>query len=243
MVIKVVTFNIHHGRGIDGKLKLSRIAEVIEKSEADLVGLNEVDRYFSRRSDYMDQVSWLAKQLKMNHVFGASLTIKSRGTTMLRQYGNALLSRYPIISEENHPLDFYSGMIEGRALLEINVLIHEQLLKIYVTHLSLNPLLHKKQTDFIVNKIVNDHQPVIILGDWNMRPGGRGWNTITGHLADVCYETGKALCYTFPSFRPKLQLDYIFASRNINIASVEVIKKIHSASDHLPLKATLILGG
>lgn len=162
---------------------------------------------------------------------------------MLRQYGNALLSRYPIVSKKNHLFDFYSGIIEGRALLEINLQIHEQPLKMYVTHLSLNPLIHKMQTDFIVKKIVDDHQPVMILGDWNMKPGAEAWKKITRHLTDVCNVAGKGSCYTFPSFRPKSQLDYIFVSQNIHITSVDVVKKIPVASDHLPLKATLILNG
>lgn len=238
-----MTFNIHHGRGIDGKLDLNRIAEIIEESEADLISLNEVDRFFSKRSNHMDQVFWLADHLNMNHAFGPTLTLKSKGSMMLRQYGNTILSRYPIISATNHPLDFYSGIIEGRSLLEINILIHTHPLKMYATHLSLNPLLHKKQTEFIINKIVDDDLPVILAGDFNMRPGSKGWRRITGHLADICHASDESPCYTFPSSRPKVQLDYIFASRNLHITSVEVINKIPSASDHLPLKATLTLDG
>lgn len=52
-----------------------------------------------------------------------------------------------------------------------------------------------------------------------------------------------APCYTFLSFRSKLHLDYIFVSQDIHVASVEVIEKITSASDHLPLKATLLFNG
>ncbi|WP_237088696.1 endonuclease/exonuclease/phosphatase family protein [Paenibacillus larvae] len=50
MEFRVVTFNIHHGRGTDRKLNLDRIAQVIEKSQADVIALNEVDKYFSRRA-------------------------------------------------------------------------------------------------------------------------------------------------------------------------------------------------
>lgn len=236
--IKVVTFNIHHGRGTDGKLNLNRIAKAIEESEADLIALNEVDRYFSKRSNYTDQVSWLAERLKMYSAFGAAITIKQKHSTVVRQYGNALLSRYPILSEKNHLLD--SGIIEGRTLLEANVLINEKRLKMYVTHLSLNPRTHKKQIDFIAGKITEDHPPIIISGNWNMRSGGKAWRKITEILKD-CHTAAKTSCFTFPSLRPLLQLDYIFVSRNIHVASLEVIKKIPAASDHLPLQATLIL--
>lgn len=91
-----MTFNIHHGKGIDKQVDLYRIAEVIEKSDADIIGLNEVDKHFSKRSLYENQIGWLAKQLNIEHAFSPSLSIKSKNSTTIRQYGNALLSRYPI---------------------------------------------------------------------------------------------------------------------------------------------------
>ncbi|MFC4766711.1 endonuclease/exonuclease/phosphatase family protein [Effusibacillus consociatus] len=242
MKLNVMTFNIHHGRGTDGQLDLNRIIQVLKESEADLIGLNEVDRYFSKRSDYTDQVSWLAEHLQMHHVFGAAITLKSDGTGITRQYGNAFLSRYPIQSESNHLFNFFRGIIEGRALLEIRIEIDQQPVKAYVTHLSLNPLLHKKQTGFILEKIAAEHEPVIVLGDWNMKPGAKAWKKIASRLTDVC-STGSSAYTTFPSHDPKFQLDYIFVSRDFKIDSVDVIHEIPSASDHLPLRATLLLNG
>jgi endonuclease/exonuclease/phosphatase family metal-dependent hydrolase len=174
----------------------------------------------------------------MNAAFGAAISIKKKDSNMIRQYGNALLSRYPIVSVKNHLME--SGMIEGRNLLEVDVLINEKPLKMYVTHLTLNPRNHKKQIDFIASKIMKDHPPVILAGNWNMKPGGKAWSKIAAIVQD-CYVAAKTPCNTFPSLRPLLQIDYIFTSRNIHVASVEVIKKIPAASDHLPLIATLIL--
>lgn len=238
MQIKVITFNIHHGKGTDGKLNLNRIAEAVEEREADFIALNEVDRYYSKRSDYADQVSWLAERLKMQSAFGAAITLKQKDIDTVRQYGNVLLSRYPIVSEINHPMDF--GSMEGRTLLETDVLMNERRLKMYVTHLSLSPRSRNKQIDFIAGKIMEEHTPVIIAGNWNMKPGGKAWRKIAGIVQD-CYVAAKTSCKTFPSLRPIMQIDYIFTSRNIDVASVEVIKKIPAASDHLPLIATLIL--
>lgn len=236
-----MTFNMHHGRGTDGKLSLERIASVIEESKADLIGLNEVDKHFSKRSDYIDQISWLAKHLKMEQAFGGGITLRSKDSKVCRQYGNAFLSRYPIVLEKNNLLAFGPRIIEGRSLLEIHVQLCEQLLKVYVTHLSLNPLLRKKQVNFIIEKIMNEPHPVIIMGDWNMRSGAREWKKMSEYFTDVCEAAGKGAYYTFPSSRPRLQLDYIFVSRDIHTVSVEVIKKTSVASDHLPLKATLLL--
>jgi endonuclease/exonuclease/phosphatase family metal-dependent hydrolase len=92
--IKVMTFNIHHGKGMDNRADLFRIAELIDKCDVDIVGLNEVDRHFSKRSLYEDQIGWLANQLDMDYAFSPSITIKSKHLSKIRQYGNALLSRY-----------------------------------------------------------------------------------------------------------------------------------------------------
>lgn len=241
MQIKVMTFNIRHGKGTDGKLDLHRITEAMGDNQADIIGFNEVDRHFSKRSEYTDQLSWLAKRLDMNQAFGATIALHARGTPVRREYGNALLSRYPIVLSENHMIGYHTRFLEGRSLLEINVHIHGQPMKIYLTHLSLNPLVRRKQIKFIAGKVNGERQPVILLGDCNMRPGSREWRLMSGYLTDACHAAGMSPSYTFPSFRPAAQLDYIFVSRNLHIASVEVIKKIPAASDHLPLMATLIL--
>jgi endonuclease/exonuclease/phosphatase family metal-dependent hydrolase len=166
-----MTFNIHHGKGVDKQVDLYRIAEVIENSHADIIGLNEVDKQFSKRSSFVDQISWLAKQLKLEHAFSSSLSISNKNSSTVRQYGNALLSRYPIISNKSHSFNYISGLIEGRSLLETTIQINKQLYMIMVTHLSLNPYLHRKQTDYILNRVQKCPYPIIIMGDWNMKPG------------------------------------------------------------------------
>ncbi|GIM46308.1 metal-dependent hydrolase [Collibacillus ludicampi] len=241
--LKIMTFNIRHGKGTDRQFDLQRIADVLAESEADLIGLNEVDRHFSKRSSFMDQINFLAQYLGMHEAFGAALTLRTKRPTGLREYGNAFLSRYPIISHENHAMNFYPGMIEGRALLEVNLNINDQSVKVYVTHLSLNPIFHKKQTDFILKKVMADHQPVILMGDWNMRTGSQAWRKITRHLTDVCEHTNQGPFYTFPSTRPKIRLDYIFVSRQFQLVSVHMMNILPQASDHLPLLATVRFSG
>lgn len=123
MEIKMLTLNIHHGKGMDGKLNLNRIAEVIKETDADLIGLNEVDRCFSRRSGYVDQLSWLSERLNMNPAFGTAVTLRSKKSDFLGQYGNALLSRYPLVYQTNHPLYLVKRVFEERVLLEAEVQI------------------------------------------------------------------------------------------------------------------------
>ncbi|WP_374018041.1 endonuclease/exonuclease/phosphatase family protein [Paenibacillus thiaminolyticus] len=242
MEIKVATFNIHHGRGIDGKLNLERIAQVIEDSQADIIALNEVDKHFSRRSDYADQLTWLSDRLCMRHsFFGPAITFSAKTGSVPGQYGNAVLSRFPIVFRHNDVFNRSPLHFEKRAVLEVTVLIHSHLVKIYVTHLSLVPHLRSRQIDFLGNKIMHDTCPVIAMGDFNTRPGSKSWHKLRRFVTDACHQAGTIPCYTFPSIRPRLQLDYIFVSRHFHIASTEVITSLPVASDHLPLKATLCL--
>ncbi|CAH8770802.1 endonuclease/exonuclease/phosphatase family protein [Paenibacillus dendritiformis] len=241
MEIKVATFNIHHGRGIDGKLNLERIAQGIEDSQADIIALNEVDKHFSRRSGYADQLQWLSDRLCMRHsFFGPAISSSSKSGSVIAQYGNAVLSRFPIVSRHNYvfhrsPFDF-----EKRAVLEVSVHIHRHLVKIYVTHLSLAPYIRSRQIDFLGDKITQDTCPVIAMGDFNTRPGTKAWHKLQRFATDACHHAGIP-CYTFPSIRPRLRLDYILVSRHFHIASTEVITSLPVASDHLPLMATLCL--
>jgi len=234
-----MTFNIHHGVGMDKKLDLQRIAKVIEDSDADIIGLNEVDKHFSKRSLYKNQVASLAEQLNLEHAFSPSLSLRSKNSTTLRQYGNALLSRYPIILNKSHSFNYVPGLIEGRSLLNATIQIHEQLFQIMVTHLSLNPYLQMKQIDYILNQLHHYPHPTIIMGDWNMKPKSRQWRKITDKVQDTWHMAGKGLGNTYPSRLPRARLDYIFLSSELNVEKAEVISKHTNASDHLPLLATI----
>jgi endonuclease/exonuclease/phosphatase family metal-dependent hydrolase len=245
-----MTFNIHHGKGTDGKVDLKRIAKVIKESDADIIGLNEVDKHFSKRSAYIDQAAWLAEDLQMNYVFGPAVSFPSKrkdvnakweNTTRVREYGNALLSKHPILSQETHCLHSRNRLIEGRSVIEASIGLKNQLLNVFVTHLSLNPFLHRNQTDLIVNKVKKPSSQTIVLGDWNMKPKAKAWNRMTDSFIDSWGIQQPKKGYTFPSTRPRARLDYIFVSRDFSVINATVVTKVPGASDHLPLEATLML--
>ncbi|AGT32015.2 hypothetical protein M493_08700 [Geobacillus genomosp. 3] len=242
MELCVMTFNIRHGKGMDGKVDLRRIAAVIKQSGADIIGLNEVDRYFSRRSHYEDQIGWLARELRMHHAFSPSVSWRAKQPGVIRQYGNGLLSRYPITARQHHALRAALGMGEGRSVLEAIVSVHGQPLAVYVTHFSLNPLLHRKQTDFLIERLHRQSVPFLVMGDWNMRPGSRPWQRMAREADDIWKKVGTGSGDTYPSLRPRRRLDYIFVSRQLHAAGAQVVTIMPTASDHLPLKAVLRLG-
>src|SRR6266536_5341306 len=87
--VRVMTYNIHVGVGMDKKLDLQRIADVINDQRADLVGLQEVDRGVER-TEGRDEIAELAKLTSMNYAFAHNLDYQGG------QYGVAVLSRVPI---------------------------------------------------------------------------------------------------------------------------------------------------
>ncbi len=74
--VTVATYNIHHAEGVDGRLDLPRIANELKKTKADVIGLQEVDRHFGVRSEFVDQAQRLAKRLDMDVVYGANLDLE-----------------------------------------------------------------------------------------------------------------------------------------------------------------------
>jgi endonuclease/exonuclease/phosphatase family metal-dependent hydrolase len=130
--MKVLTYNIHGWRTPDGATNLGRVAEVIAASQADLVGLNEVFHPWPASED--DALMTLAARLGMGYAFGPTLAETQSPRNV--PYGNALLSRWPILAYAAHRLPLTSGH-EPRGLLEVRVMLPAgRPFTIYVIHLD-----------------------------------------------------------------------------------------------------------
>ncbi|MCT8136911.1 endonuclease/exonuclease/phosphatase family protein [Anaerobacillus sp. CMMVII] len=221
-----MTYNIRHGRGLDGKVDLKRIADIIREANIDIIALNEVDRNFSRRSGFVDQAKWLANELKMDHVFGPALSIKTR------QYGNSILSRLPIEKHENFLFKLSPLLAEPRSIVKANILIDNSLVTVLTSHFSIHPILHQKQVRFCLEH--TNSEPCILMGDLNRRPHSKGYRSLLKKYVDCC---AKKPLPTFPANRPRARLDYIFTTSHFNIIGTDIINT--RASDHLPIVAYL----
>ena len=100
--VRLVTFNTHHGVGVDGRHDLPRLATVLAAADADLICLQEVDRYYGDRSEDVDQALLLSRALDMQLAWGPAIDEPRREKGLRRQYGNALLSRLPILVSDVH---------------------------------------------------------------------------------------------------------------------------------------------
>lgn len=162
-MIVVMTYNIHHGEGYDEVFDLARIANVIRGSGADIVGLNEVDWNFHSRSEFLKEAKVLADEFGMHFVFGETL---DRGDG--QYYGNAILSRYPILTSKNHQLYYYEGS-EQRGCLEAAIETPLGRFNVFSTHLdnSSSDGLAVQVDDLLDITAGKDH--VILMGDFNQQ--------------------------------------------------------------------------
>jgi len=235
---RCATFNIHHGAGVDGVLDLERVARVIEAQNLDVVGLQEVDRFWAR-SGFVDQPQWLAQRLGMYCVFGANLDLDPDGDGQpRRQYGTVILSRTRILTWSNTPLPRSEGR-EQRGLLSALVHSGRAPFEFLNTHLDhTGPAERLPQCEAIMDILGPRPRRTIIVGDLNCKPGTEEYGLLTSELDDAWTEAGHGDGFTYPAPIPDGRLDYVLSSRDARPSDVEVLYAEPMASDHLPVRAT-----
>ena len=200
--LRILSYNIHHAEGVDGKLDVPRIAQVILSVDPDLVALQEVDKN-TIRTGKVNQDIELSRLTKMNCVFGSNITFQGG------QYGNAILSKFPIIKNKNFLLpNVDSG--EQRGLLQSQIQIsNKENVLFFSTHLD-----HRRSdTERLasakaINQIISldNKSPAILAGDFNDVPD----SPTLKELGKVWLRTNKKILRTIPASKPSRQIDYIF---------------------------------
>ena len=200
--LRILSYNIHHAEGVDGKLDVPRIAQVILSVDPDLVALQEVDKN-TIRTGKVNQDIELSRLTKMNSGFGSNITFQGG------QYGNAILSKFPIIKNKNFLLpNVDSG--EQRGLLQSRIQIsNKENVLFFSTHLD-----HRRSdTERLasakaINQIISldNKSPAILAGDFNDVPD----SPTLKELGKVWLRTNKKILRTIPASKPSRQIDYIF---------------------------------
>jgi endonuclease/exonuclease/phosphatase family metal-dependent hydrolase len=240
--LRVATFNIHHGVGLDGVLDLARIAATVERTGAQVVGLQEVDKHWSERSNFADQATLLAEQLGMHLAFGANLDLDppTPGAPR-RQFGTAILSAYNIRVTTNTLLPRPLGG-EQRGLLEALIKVRGIPVRVFNTHLQHDSQVERlAQVDRIRQVLATADESVVLLGDLNATPNTPEIAGLTDLLVDAWLTAGVGDGFTFDAATPHARIDYVMSSGDVVARTAAVVTT--DAADHLPVVADLALPG
>jgi endonuclease/exonuclease/phosphatase family metal-dependent hydrolase len=232
--VAVLTYNIYHGEDANGGSNLDAVAGIINSLKPDLVALQEVDNK-TRRAKGLDLTAELSRRTGMQGVFGKAMDYDGGG------YGEAVLSRYPILEMKNNPLP-HTAKAEPRAALEIHIELPGGVKMAFVgTHLDhqRNQSNRMMQTKRIMELYENYDLPVVLTGDLNATPGSDPINLLSRQWSDTAKDNPQP---TFPSTKPSRRIDYIMykPKNRWKVVEVRVIKE-KVASDHCPVLAVLEL--
>jgi endonuclease/exonuclease/phosphatase family metal-dependent hydrolase len=234
--LRVMSYNIHVGIGMDKKLDLQRIAAVINAERPDLVGLQEVDRGV-QRTQRIDEMVELARLTRMDYAFAFNLAYQGG------QYGVAILSRLPIrATEHRHFKNLREA--ERRGFIRAEITFHGRKLNFVTTHLDYQFEDGRLfETQQLLSALKDIQDPLIVVGDFNDIPVGQSYKLMSESFADAWM--GKQSGdngFSYPADKPVKRIDYIFLRRTDALRAKRAWVVNTLASDHIPVVADLEVG-
>ncbi len=232
--MNIMSFNTQHCLSYtDRKIDFELMANTIKKFDPDIVGLNEI-RSAGKSPEFADQTKILSELSGIQYYYFA----KAIDVPLGGPYGNAILSKYPIVDAETVMIPDPEPKIQGRkyetrCVLKVRL---ENGLTVLVTHFGLNP---DEQINAV--KTLTEHlqnKRCILMGDFNVPPSDPVLFPIREMMTDTADIFVKALL-SFPSYAPNTKIDYIFVSHDIKIDSADIPNVV--ASDHRPHIASISL--
>ena len=234
LTLRVLTYNIHHGEGMDGRVDLSRLAGVVSSVHPDLVALQEVDQG-TERTDGAQELTELARLTDLHPVFGKAMDYLGG------EYGVAVLSRWPITATHNEPLPNLADH-EPRTALTVELTIGDggPRIEFTCTHLdqTRDPENRLAQARYLNERLAReDDRPTILAGDMNARPDTPVMELLEGRWTNPPAADPSPIG---PSGRPRMRVDYVLLRPASNWRVVESsIVDDAVASDHRPVLVVL----
>ena len=235
MKLKIMSFNtLHCENYLTREIDFDIFAKTIKESGADIIGLNEI-RGEGKDADYQAQAKILGEKTGYYYYFAKALDVGG-----VNPYGNALLSRYPIISAETIFIpdpdpSLYTGYHERRCVLKAKIDVGEEI-TVLVAHFGLK----NGDPENGVATILKERSATkcIAMGDFNVEPDNEVLLPLRQELKDAADLFTEEL-KSFPSDAPEIKIDYIFCSKDVEIVSADIPDIV--VSDHRPHIAEIII--
>ena len=223
--LRVATFNIKHGDTGAGRVDLRRMGEACAGLSADVLAIQEVDR-FARRTGFRDEMRIIARATSLEAVFGEAARRR------WRSYGNVLLARGPISDVEVIKLPRPSHG-EQRVAIVARVNVDGEALSVGATHLSFRAGEGLPQLEVVLAALARRDGPRVLLGDLNLGP-----EVVEPAVTAAGYRlapTGP----TFPASGPRTRIDFVAVS---GLELLAASTPAPGVSDHLPVVADVRRG-
>lgn len=222
--LRIASYNMKAGL----ESSLEEIAAELEKIDADLIALQEVD-FEVDRTGRVDQAGFLAERLGMQALFAAAM---DRGGGA---YGVALLSRFPVQSVERVQLDGF-GVFEPRVALDAEVCLGKRAVHVLSTHADfLNP---GANIESLAKRIAPyAGKGVVVAGDLNVTPESDGPARLTAESLTDLFSSDPRHTY-WPG---QTRLDYVLTDETFTQGAGERHVGDVKASDHFPIWVDLTL--
>jgi len=233
MKLRIMTYNIYSGKNLAKELNVEFAASVIRSVQPAFVTLNEV-RSHTADVGPIDQSNEIGRLTGYYPVFGKAIDVLGG------DYGNALLTRLPLLEHEvihiPDPEKKEGGShYEHRVVLRCVLDAGEKKLTVLCTHFGLNSDEQKNAVEVVLTLAAKESNPVLLMGDLNLTPDAPELQPLYGVFRDTCALDPAIL--TFPSDVPRIKIDYIFHTEDIKAESVACIDTQNS--DHRPLVAEI----
>ena len=232
--MKIMTFNTQHCMNfITREIDFPNFAQTIKSFDPDFVGLNEM-RMKGEHPEYTDQVPELARQAGYPYwYFAKALDVNGQNP-----YGNAILSRYPILFAETIPVPDPVYRPQGRHY-ETRCLLHVKLdvpggLDVFVIHFGLNPTEQVNAVETVIANLTDSR--AVLMGDFNVSPEDPVLNPIRQRMFDTARLFPGPL-QSYPSDKPNVKIDYIFVTPDLKATFADIPAIV--MSDHRPYVVTL----
>ncbi len=241
--LRIMSYNIHSCRGMDGVVAPERIARVIDQHQPDIVCLQEVD-VGKDRTGGVDQARVIAECLRMDHHFYPTVGVEDE------LYGDVILTHLPMRLVKAGPLPGLPGRprLEPRGALWVVITVGSREIQCINTHLGLFPSERLLQAEALLSGEWLAHPdcrfPAFVCGDFNATPGSPVSRLMQSRLVDAqsqCLD--KPPMKTFCSRYPVACIDHVYHSPGMEVVDCEVPANelAQVASDHLPLVVTFRL--
>ncbi len=234
-VLRVLSYNLHHGEGVDGRLDLARIAAVIRDAGPDLVALQEVDRQAARTGG-IDQASEYARLTSLHGWYGAAMPFQGG------EYGQVLLSRWPLLEPRVVRLP---GRPDREPRIAVTALVEvPRLGRLRWTGLHLDASRDDgdrwEQAGALLDHFGQDAVPTLLAGDFNATPDSRVMQRLLGPGTVWEDTAGPEAAPTIPAEAPRSRIDFVLASPRGGWKTVRsTVLPEAVASDHRPLLVEL----